>query len=60
MLFYVSTPKAGIPFAKILIKKRIVKHNALFFSFAIIIWRYLSYTKARLSHYSYLQNTFFY
>ncbi len=31
MLFYVSTPKAGIPFAKILIKKRIVKDNALFF-----------------------------
>ena len=60
MLFYVSTPKTGIQFAKILIKKRIVKDNAFFFSFAIIICRYFSYTKARLSHYSYLQNTFFY
>ena len=60
MLFYVSTPKAGIPFAKILIKKRIVKDNALFFSLAIIICRYFSYTNARLSHYSSLQNTFFY
>ncbi len=53
-------PKASIHFAKILIKKRIVKDNAFFFSFAIIICRYFSYTKARLSHYSYLQNTFFY
>lgn len=53
-------PKAGIQFAKILIKKRIVKHNALFFSFVIIICRYFSYIEVRLSHYSYLQNTFFY
>ena len=51
---------AGIQFAKILIKKRIVKDNAFFFLFSIIICRYFSYTKARLSHYSYLQNTFFY
>ena len=54
------SPKTGIQFAKILIKKRIVKDNAFFFSFAIIICRYFSYTKARLSHYSYLRNTFFY
>lgn len=53
-------PQAGIQFAKILIKKRIVKDKALFFSFTIIICRYFSYTKARLSHYSYLRNTFFY
>lgn len=54
------SPKTGIQFAKILIKKRIVKDNAFFFLFSIIICRYFSYTKARLSHYSYLRNTFFY
>lgn len=53
-------PEVGIQFAKILIKKRKVKDNALFFSLAIIICRYFSYTEVRLSHYSYLQNTFFY
>lgn len=53
-------PQAGIQFAKILIKKRIVKDKALFFLFTIIICRYFSYTKARLCHYSYLRNTFFY
>ncbi len=54
------SPKTGIQFAKIQIKKRIVKDNAFFFSFAIIICRYFSYTEVRLSHYSYLRNTFFY